>query len=98
MDCGTCVPACPYGAIFPDEDVPGSYKAKGGQRLNAPRNEALRVRANEHLQYKQKGLVTVLEHTVALGEGEVVDLRPDMGANSDFFKKGRGPGYKAREM
>lgn len=45
-----------------------------------------------------RGKVLVLEHTVTLEEGEVVDLRADMSANSGFFEKGKGPGYRAREM
>ena len=98
IDCGTCVDKCPYGAIFPDEDVPSRYKAKKGQRLSAPEDEALRARATERFEIKVKGKVLILEHTVVLGEGEVVDLRPDMRANADFFEKGQGPGYKAREM
>ena len=97
MDCGTCVPVCPYGAIFPDEDVPASYPARKGQRLSAPKSEALRARANQRLEIKIKGKVLALEHTVALEEGEVIDLRADMSANSNFFEKGKGPGYRARE-
>ena len=96
-DCGTCIPKCPYGAIFPDEDVPADYRARKGQRLSSPKSEALRARADERLEIKVKGKVLVLEHTVALEEGEEVDLRADMSANSDFFEKGKGPGYRARE-
>jgi ferredoxin len=27
IDCGTCVPECPNGAIFPEADVPAADKA-----------------------------------------------------------------------
>jgi ferredoxin len=96
IDCGTCVPECPYGAIFPDEDVPSHYQAKEGQRLNAPRDAALRARANERLAFKKNGKAVVLEHTVALRAGQVVNLREDIPDNAQFFQI--GPGYKAREM
>jgi len=34
IDCGACIPECPYGAIFPEDDVPSSYKAKGGEFIS----------------------------------------------------------------
>jgi hypothetical protein len=36
-----------------------------------------------------------LDHTKTLAAGEVVDLKPDIKPNYDFFKT--GPGYKAQE-
>lgn len=95
-DCDTCVSACPCDAIFVDEDVPDSYIAKAGQRLNAPSNKALRVRATERLEIKNRGKVIVLDRTVTLDAGEIVNLRDDVPDNARFFKE--GPGYKAREM
>ena len=34
IDCGACVPECPYGAIFPEDEVPAAYTAKGGEYLS----------------------------------------------------------------
>lgn len=31
IDCGACVPECPFEAIFPEEDVPSDYELKAGQ-------------------------------------------------------------------
>ena len=30
IDCGACVPECPFSAIFPDDEVPSAYRAVGG--------------------------------------------------------------------
>ena len=34
IDCGACVPECPYEAIFPQDEVPSAYTMKAGQQLN----------------------------------------------------------------
>jgi len=31
IDCGACIPECPYLAIFPEDEVPAAYTAKGGR-------------------------------------------------------------------
>ena len=31
IDCGACIPECPYAAIFTEDEVPSAYKAKGGE-------------------------------------------------------------------
>src|SRR5215212_8325448 len=33
IDCGACVPECPYAAIFPEDEVPAAYTAKGGEYI-----------------------------------------------------------------
>ena len=40
IDCGACVPECPYSAIFPEDEVPTAYKAKGGERIAQPEGTA----------------------------------------------------------
>ena len=35
IDCGACVPECPFAAIFPEDEVPSAYQAKGGERIAA---------------------------------------------------------------
>ena len=32
IDCGACVPECPYAAIFPEDEVPAAYTMKAGQK------------------------------------------------------------------
>ena len=34
IDCGACVPECPYVAIFPEDEVPSAYTAKGGEYIS----------------------------------------------------------------
>ena len=34
IDCGACVPECPYEAIFPEEEVPYDYGAPPGVWIN----------------------------------------------------------------
>ena len=33
IDCGACVPECPFAAIFPEDEVPSAYTAKGGEYI-----------------------------------------------------------------
>lgn len=92
IDCGACVPECPFEAIFPEDEVPSAYKAKGGERLCAPKGTASFTEV-----YKGKnhdGEPVHLEGTRTLKAGEVVDLTPAISTNADFFKS--GPGYKAK--
>ena len=94
IDCGACIPECPYEAIFTEDETPADYAAKGGEKLNAPRDPTYRDRANEHYEgHDYQGQPIVLEHTLVLQPGEVVNLRDDISPNYDFFKA--GPGYNA---
>ena len=50
--------------------------------------------ATEHYEgHDNKGATIVLDETVTLEAGDVVDLRQDIQPNYDFYKA--GPGYKA---
>ncbi len=90
IDCGACVPACPYGAIFPEDDVPSAYTARGGEYIS-------RVGLQGHYEgVNSEGNRVVLDCVRQLEAGEVVDLRQDIQANYDFFSK--GPGYSAKEQ
>ncbi|MDX2136472.1 MAG: ferredoxin family protein [Chloroflexota bacterium] len=76
IDCGACIPECPYGAIFPEDDVPAAYQAKSGERLNAPLDSNFSARATEHYEGEDyQGSRVVLEQTVTLLAGEIVNLR-----------------------
>jgi len=89
IDCGACVPECPFAAIFPEDEVPSSYTAKGGEYIN-------RVGLTEHYEANNHhGVQVVLENTKKLEAGEVVDLTPDTKLNYDFFQG--GPGYSAKD-
>jgi ferredoxin len=85
IDCGACVPECPYGAIFPEDEVPAAYTAKGGEFIN-------RLGLSGHFEgVNHQGAAVVLETVKQLAKGEVVDLSADIANNYDYYKK--GPGY-----
>lgn len=89
IDCGACVPECPYGAIFPEDEVPSAYSAKGGEYLNRPGNE------NKYEGINHFGKETSLDSVRLLNSGDVVNLQDDIKLNYDFFES--GPGYGAKE-
>lgn len=91
IDCGACVPECPWAAIFPEDEVPSAYKAKGGEYLSMPVGTAGFTTVYDG--HNHDGDVVHLEATRVLAAGEVVDLTPDTAVNADFFKN--GPGYNA---
>lgn len=78
IDCGACIPECPYAAIFPESEVPSMFAAKGGEILN---------RADFHGHYEgldHQGKQVILETTKTLQPGEVVDLRESIRLNAAF--------------
>ena len=88
IDCGACVPECPYAAIFPEDEVPAAYTAKGGEFIN-------RIGLSGHFEgADHHGGTVVLDTVKQLAKGEAVDLTADTPANYDYFKK--GPGYSAK--
>jgi ferredoxin len=89
IDCGACVPECPYAAIFPEDEVPSAYSAKGGEFINKVGLGGHYEGTNHH------GKQVVLETTKKLEAGEVIDLTPDIKFNYDFFQG--GPGYGAKD-
>jgi len=89
IDCGACVPECPFAAIFPEDEVPSAYTAKGGEYIN-------RLGLTGHYEgNNHHGTQVVLETTKQLEAGEVVDLTLDTKPNYDFFQG--GPGYAAKD-
>jgi ferredoxin len=91
IDCGACVPECPYSAIFPEDEVPTAYKAKGGERIAAAEGTAGFTEVfngkNHH------GDAVALKATRTLKAGEVLDLTKDTPVNAAYFKD--GPGYSS---
>ena len=91
IDCGACVPECPYEAIFTEEEVPTDFAARGGMVQSMPAGtpgfDTPYDGENHH------GEPVHLESTRILEDGQVVDLTPDIQSNYDYF--GDGPGYSA---
>ena len=87
IDCGACVPECPFAAIFPEDEVPSAYKAKGGEKDSEPTGTEVYDGTDHH------GDAVHLVATRTLAAGEVVDLTPAIETNADFFKS--GPGYNS---
>ncbi len=81
IDCGACIPECPYAAIFHQDDVPAAYQAKGGEYLNRP------GLAGRHEIFNHKGETVVLNSTRELGPGETIDLRESIGMNQEFYRQ-----------
>jgi ferredoxin len=80
IDCGACIPECPFHAIFPEDDVPSAYKAHGGEFINE-------YGLNGHYAGSNaRGKAIVLNTTRALAPGEVIDLRGAIQTNASFFR------------
>ena len=80
IDCGACVPECPYNAIFPEDEVPSAYRAKGGEFINS-------IGLTGHYAgVNHKGKPVVLETVRQLTKGEVVDLTPSIKASYAYAK------------
>ena len=80
IDCGACIPECPYSAIFHEDDVPAAFQAKGGEWIN---------RADLRGRYEglnHRGEPVVLETARILGPGEVIDLRESILLNQQFHR------------
>ena len=90
IDCGACVPECPYEAIFEEDEVPSDYTAKGGEYI-------ARVGLEGHYEGENaQGEQVTLDCTRQLDAGEVLDLTDDIQPNYDYFTD--GPGYDALDM
>jgi ferredoxin len=80
IDCGACVPECPFHAIFPEDETPKAYKAKGGEFINEIGLTGHYEATNHH------GQLIKLETTRTLSAGEIVDLTPAIKLNAKFYK------------
>ncbi len=91
IDCGACIPECPYEAIFTEEETPPDYVAKGGEVLSMPVGtdgfDQPWEGEDEH------GNPVKVFATRVLEAGEEIDLTPDIQPNYDYFTEGMG--YKA---
>lgn len=91
IDCGACVPECPYAAIFPEDEVPSAYTARGGEYLSMPVGSPGFDTVYDGTNHD--GEAVHLEATRVLEAGEVVDLTDDIPENPRYFTE--GPGYSA---
>ncbi len=82
IDCGACIPECPYAAIFHQDDVPSAFQAKGGEILNRA------GLTGRHEIVNHKGQTVVLNSTRSLAAGEIVDLSGSLKMNEEYFKSG----------
>jgi len=92
IDCGACEAECPYSAIFPQDEIPSAYTAKGGEKLSMPTGTPGFTEIYDGSDHN--GQPVHLEATRTLSAGEVVDLTPSIEKNAEFFKS--GPGYSAQ--
>ncbi len=88
IDCGACIPECPYEAIFPEDEVPSSYTARGGEYISQVGLTGHYEGTNHH------GNQVILDSVRKLEAGEALDLTEDIQNNARFFQE--GPGYKAK--
>ncbi len=100
IDCGACVPECPYEAIFAEDEIPTDYTAMGGEYLAMPEGTPGYTEVYEGENDQDEPVI--LKATRILDEGEVVDLTGDAGwnaaqANADYFGDD-APGYDALDM
>jgi len=93
IDCGACIPECPFDAILTEEEVPSEFVAKGGEVQSMP--EGTPEFDQPYTGENQNGEPVHLSATRALEKDQVVDLTPDISPNYDYFTD--GPGYEALE-
>ena len=89
IDCGACVPECPWSAIFPEDEVPSPYIARGGEKVSMPVGTPGYTEIYDGANHD--GNPVHLEATRTLAVGEKADLKPNISTNAAFFKS--GPGY-----
>ncbi len=93
IDCGACVPECPYEAIFPEEEVPFDFVAPPGVWIGGTKEE---LPDGVSFEGEVDGHHVKLLNAKQLAGGETLDLTEDIPANYAFFSE--GPGYDAMNM
>jgi ferredoxin len=91
IDCGACIPECPFHAIYPEDDVPQPYLAMGGEIQTAPKGTPGFDEPFDGYDYQ--GNAVHIENTRVLKPDQEVDLTEDIKPNYDYFSD--GPGYSA---
>ncbi len=93
IDCGACVPECPYEAIFPEEEVPFDYQARSGQWVV---NTKALLPDGQPFEGEVEGHHVKVLNAKQLKGGETLDLTEDIPPNYEFYSV--GPGYEALKM
>jgi len=102
IDCGACIPECPYEAIFPEDEVPDEFEAMGGEFQSMPAGTP--GFDQEWEGENSQGEPVQLTSVRVLDAGEVVDLTEDNAPNYHYFgvdypefdgEPTYGPGYAA---
>ena len=93
IDCGACVPECPYEAIFPEEEVPVEFVAASDIWIN---NTKELLPDGQPFDGEIDGQPVKLKNAKQLQGGEEFDLTEDIMPNFDFYLA--GPGYDAIDM
>ncbi len=93
IDCGACVPECPYEAIFPEEEVPFDFTAPAGIWIGGTKEQ---LPDGVPFSGVIDGHNVTLLNAKQLAGGEVLDLTEDIPAYYAFFSE--GPGYDALNM
>ena len=78
-------------SVYPEDEVPTAYTAKGGERLSAPVGTEGFTEPYDGQDHE--GNPVHLDATRILQAGEVIDLTPATPENARFFSE--GPGYSA---
>lgn len=89
IDCGACVSECPFGAIFPQDEVPDRFIARGVEVLSMSKGTS--GFSELYIGKNFDNAAVHLESTRILMPGEEIDLRPAIQANAEYFSN--GPGY-----
>jgi ferredoxin len=86
IDCGACIPECPYEAIFPEEEVPFDFQ---GEVWITNTKDLLPDGAP--FEGEVDGHYVKLLNAKKLDGSETLDLTEDIPPNYDYFSE--GPGY-----
>jgi ferredoxin len=89
IDCGACIPECPYEAIFPEEEVPFDYAVPAAGVWITNTKELLADGAA--FEGEVDGHHVKLLNAKQLSSGTELDLTEDIPPNYDYFSE--GPGY-----
>ena len=89
IDCGACIPECPYEAIFAEDEVPDAFEATEGLFLAMPAGTP--GYDTEYTGENHHGVEVKIASAKKCSAGETFDLTEDIKPNYEFFED--GPGY-----